>query len=629
MHVAPFAQPQMRQEVLPACVDELPVRLLVRDRFLEPRPDLQPLQEFRALVGKAPMRLVGLLLRVDRAVARVLHRQRARDDQHLAQRLLVACGQDHPADARIERQPREFAAERRQRVVVVDRAEFVQQLIAVRDRAPGRRLEERERLDRRQVQRLHPQDHRGERRAQDLGIGEARARLEVAFVVQADADAVRDAAAAARALVRGRLRDRLDLQLLDLVPVRIALHAREARVDDVADAGHRQRGLRDVRREDDPARVRRLEHLVLIGRRQPREQRQDLGMRRMVLAQRLGRLADLALAGQEHEHVAGTFAAQLVDRVDDRIHQIALGLARGLHAVAARGAFRMLDGRSILGHRAIAHLDRIQPPADLDHGRRVRVAAEMAREAIGVDRRGRDDQLQVRPLRQDLLQIAEQEIDVQAAFVRLVDDQRVVRLQQRVGLRLGEQDAVRHQLHGRARREIVGEAHLVADHFAERRAELLGDPAAGRRCREPARLRMADQPGAARAEPAAQLEADLRQLRGLARACFAADDDDLMRGDRARNLVAPARYGQAFRVRDRRNGIRCDRRTRRPFAARCARVLRLRGARRLAGLLVLLPARRLALLPARVGRTIRVPGRRRFCPRRRGTFRYIRHGGAL
>ncbi|MDN7594030.1 hypothetical protein QZM01_08170 [Burkholderia multivorans] len=94
-----------------------------------------------------------------------------------------------------------------------------------------------------------------------------------------------------------------------------------------------------------------------------------------------------------------------------------------------------------------------------------------------------------------------------------------------------------------------------------------------------------------------------------------------MRGDRARNLFAPARDGQAFRVRDRRNGIRCDRRARRPFAARCARVLRLRGARRLAGLLVLLPARRLALLPARVGRTIRVPGRRRFCPRRRGTFR--------
>jgi hypothetical protein len=73
---------------------------------------------------------------------------------------------------------------------------------------------------------------------------------------------------------------------------------------------------------------------VLLGRRQPREQRQDLGVRRMVLAQRLGRVADLALAGQEHQHVAGAFAAQFVDRVDDRVHQVAFGLARGLHAVA-------------------------------------------------------------------------------------------------------------------------------------------------------------------------------------------------------------------------------------------------------------------------------------------------------
>ncbi|MEN8516483.1 hypothetical protein, partial [Burkholderia sp. RS02] len=54
-----------------------------------------------------------------------------------------------------------------------------------------------------------------------------------------------------------------------------------------------------------------------------------------------------------------------------------------------------------------------------------------------------------------------------------------------------------------------------------------------------------------------------------------------------------------------------------------------RPARRLACLLFLLLARRPALLLARIGRTIRVPGRRRFGPRRRGTFRYIRHGGAL
>ncbi|CAJ3337226.1 Uncharacterised protein [Burkholderia pseudomallei] len=626
--IAPFAQPQVRQEMLPARVDELPVRLLVRDRLLEPRPDPQPLKELGALVGEAPVRLVGLLLRVDRALARVLHGQRARDHEHFAQRLLVARGEDHPADARIERQPRKLAAERRERVLVVDRAELVEQLIAVRDRAARRRLDERKRFDRRQMQRFHPQDHRRERRAQDFRIGETCAAGEIAFLVEADADAVGDAAAAARALVRGRLRDRLDLQLLDLVPVRIALHARQARVDDIADARHGQRRFGDVRREHDPPRVRRLEHALLLGRGQPREQRQDLGVRRMVLAQRLGRVADLALAGQEHEHVAGAFAAQLVDRVDDAVHQVALGLARALRAIAARArAFRVPDGgRPVIGDRPVAHLDRIQPPAHLDHRRGPLVAAEMAREALGVDRRRRDDQLQVRPPRQDLPEVAEQEIDVQAALVRLVDDEGVVRLQQRVGLRLGEQDPVRHQLDGGARGEVVGEAHLVADHLAERRAELLGDPAARRRRREPARLRVADQARAARAEAAAERQADLRQLGGLARARLAADDHDRVSGDRARDLVALARHGQAFGKRDRRNGIRRAPRARRMrcaggfgagVAALGARRARLRG-RRLPG------ARR----PRRSGAGgLRLARRARTFLR--GTFRYIRHGGAL
>jgi hypothetical protein len=75
------------------------------------------------------------------------------------------------------------------------------------------------------------------------------------FFVQADADAVGHAAATAGALVGGRLRDRLDLQLLDLVAVAVALHARQAGVDHVADAGHGQRGLGHVRRQHDAARV--------------------------------------------------------------------------------------------------------------------------------------------------------------------------------------------------------------------------------------------------------------------------------------------------------------------------------------------------------------------------------------
>ena len=47
---------------------------------------------------------------------------------------------------------------------------------------------------------------------------------------------------------------------------------------------------------------------------------------------------------------------------------------------------------------------------------------------------------------QQPLEVAEQEVDVEAALVRLVDDDRVVAAQQPVALDLGQQDAVGHQL---------------------------------------------------------------------------------------------------------------------------------------------------------------------------------------
>jgi hypothetical protein len=66
----------------------------------------------------------------------------------------------------------------------------------------------------------------------------------------------------------------------------------------------------------------------------------------MVLAQGLGRLADLALAGQEHQHVARPGAMRLVDGVDDGVVQVAVLL--------------LVEGPE-------ARLDRIEPARHLDH----------------------------------------------------------------------------------------------------------------------------------------------------------------------------------------------------------------------------------------------------------------------
>jgi hypothetical protein len=164
-------------------------------------------------------------------------------------------------------------------------------------------------------------------------------------------------------------------------------------------------------------------------------------------------------------------------------------------------------------------------PGDLDDRR---VLAEVPGEALGVDRRRGDDHLEVGPVGEDRLQVAEQEVDVEAALVGLVDDDRVVAAQQPVVLDLGEQQPVGHEPDEGVIRGAVGEAHGVADRVAERHLELVGDPLGHRPCRDAPRLGVADDP----AHAAPELEADLRQLRRLARPGLARHHHDLVVADR-------------------------------------------------------------------------------------------------
>ena len=176
------------------------------------------------------------------------------------------------------------ATERRQPAAVIgrvglERAELVQQGDAVADRPRVGRIEERERGHVAEAERGHLQDDRGQVRAQDLRLGELRPGGEVVLAVQADADAGGDAPAATGTLVGRRLRDRLDRQSLHLQPVAVAGDPRRAGVDDVAHAGHGERGLGDVGGQHDPAAGVRLEDAVLLGRRQAGVQRQHLACR--------------------------------------------------------------------------------------------------------------------------------------------------------------------------------------------------------------------------------------------------------------------------------------------------------------------------------------------------------------
>src|SRR5690625_5423740 len=83
----------------------------------------------------------------------------------------------------------------------------------------------------------------------------------------------------------------------------------------------------------------------------------------------------------------------------------------------------------------IADFYRIGAAADFDDGGGSACGVfEVVREAIGVNRGGRDDEFEIGPARQELREVTEQEINVEAAFMGLINNDRVVFAQFRVAL---------------------------------------------------------------------------------------------------------------------------------------------------------------------------------------------------
>ena len=389
------------------------------------------------------------------------------------------------------------------------------------------------------MQRLHAQDDARQRAAQNFGVGKARAAVEAGLVIQANADAVGHAPAAPGALVGGGLADGFHQQLLHLATERIALDARCACVNHISDTWHRERSLGHVGGQHDAAARVAVKDAVLLGLRQAREQWQHLGVAhyrlvRQVLAQVVGRLADLAFAWQEDQYVSTRIA------LPQLIHPIGNGLVQTVVAAVFKRAIALLHRKGAARHH--------------DDGRGAFGALKVFGKPVRVDGGRGDDDFQIWPARQDLADIAQQKVDVEAALVRLVDDERVVVFEQRISLRLGQQNAVRHQLDGGITAQPVLEAHLVAHHLAQRCLQLFGNALGHAAGGNSAWLGVANELafltrlGIALAP--AQGQRNLGQLRGLARTRLAAHDDDLVLFDGSHDLFALAGYGKRLRKLD-------------------------------------------------------------------------------
>ena len=515
--VAPLAHAAGREETAVEFRVEFAVALLFGLRLFVPAPELHKAQEVRTFVGKFLVCTVGRFLLVERSFARILHRKPRADDEEFRKASEFASGQQHASELRVDGETREFAADLREFTFGGERTEFLQNRDPVRDRARRRRLEEGKLADVAELERLGAQNDRGKIRAEDFRIRKGGTAREVLFVIESNADAFGHAAASARALIGGRLTHGFDEKLIDLAAVRVALHARHPRIDHVADPRNRDRSFGDVRREHDATKPRGFEDLFLVRRGESRKEREDFHLPHAGLSKELFGLADFPLARQKDEDVAP---------------------AR--HFEFAHGVFDRFE------HRAVVRLvDVVQgTPADFDGIGAARNVEDRCRlpvfvgkvlgKTFRVDRRGRDDHLEVGALRQKALQVTEQKVDVDASLVRFVDDDRVVGAKKGIGLGFRKENPVRHEFDRRPRMSLVGKAHLVADDVAQVRLQFFGDALRNRTCRNAARLRVGDHARFA----AAGHHGDLRELRRFARPRLTADDDDAVVAHGANELFA-------------------------------------------------------------------------------------------
>ncbi|CAH0222388.1 hypothetical protein SRABI106_01993 [Rahnella aquatilis] len=268
----------------------------------------------------------------------------------------------------------------------------------------------------------------------------------------------------------------------------------------------------------------RLEYAVLLAVRQPRIQRQNLGVRQIQTVQRIGSITNFTLTAHEDQNVAHAFAAEFIDRIENRLQLVTIHIICVIH------------------NRAITHVNRIRPAGNFND----RCMIKMTREPLRIDSRRGNNDFQVGAFWQQLTQVTEDKVDIQAAFMRFIDDQRVVLHQHAILLDLRQQNTVGHQLNEGVFTDLIVKANFITDRVTERGIQLIGNTVGHSTRRQTSRLSMTNHAF----NPATEFHTDFRDLCGFTGAGFTCDNHYLVIADSVIDVFFLLADRQVFRIAD-------------------------------------------------------------------------------
>ena len=279
---------------------------------------------------------------------------------------------------------------------------------------------------------------------------------------------------------------------------------------------------------------------MLVGCSQSSKQREHLGLAiagrsvGVVATHGLGGIPNLGLAGEKHQHIAGSLGVEFIQGIQNAAEIVAIVGFELAVFVSAVG---------LTHERAIANLDRKGASFDFDNGSRGAVGCKVPGKAGRIDGGRGDDHPQVIAFGHQALEVAEQHVNGQAALVGFVDDDCVVAAQLRVGRNLSQQHAIGEHLQLGALAGLAVETNLVAHLIAQAHAEFTGNTLGDRPGGNAPRLRVRD-------ACAAEFQQHFWQLRGLARAGRAGHNHHPIGGECGNDFVVRRTDGQLGRVLD-------------------------------------------------------------------------------